>query len=185
MGTLMCEQGVSPVSCTTGPSCMNWGFESGTTEGWGIDPSDIGAGVTNLTVSSSHAHSGTHSLAVTIGIAAYSSSGARDFSVVVPLCPSGGTANLNGYTFSAWMNLTVTAGVVPMNAANLVQDSLEDGATALSQATAGQWLHEQGSIISGSGAAQLTIHGEFPIADPNSEGFTGTLYLDDIQVSPT
>ena len=151
-GSCSCYQGVSPVTCTTGASCMNWGFESGTAEGWGMDAMNPGLGVTNITVSSSHFHTGSRSLAVTIGIAAYSPNDSRGVSVAVPLCASSGTANLSGYTFSAWVYFTVTQGSMPMNAANLIQASVRSttgfgdvaGYTPVSQSTINQWLQVQG-----------------------------------------
>ncbi len=170
---------------------MNWGFESATVEGWAVDPSSTSSGVVNMSVSSTHAHTGTHSLAVSIAIAAYSSNDARGYSIIVPLCASGG-ANLAGYTFSAWVYFTVTAGTMPMNAANLIQAELFPSgagsintAIAVSQSTTGQWLQLTGSIVVASGPAnQVAVLAEFPIADPNSEGFSGTMYLDDVQISP-
>ncbi len=194
-GACACYQGVSPVACTKGASCMNWGFESGTAEGWGMDPLNPGLGVTNITVSSSHFHTGSHSLAVTMAIAAYSTNDARGISVAVPLCASSGTANLAGYTFSAWVYFVVTAGSMPMNAANLIQgvfytptntgSSGLDNAIFVGQSTINQWLNLQGNLIqSDPGNYQLSITAEFPIANPNSEGFTGTMYLDDVRISP-
>jgi hypothetical protein len=195
-GACACYQDVSPVICTSGASCMNWGFESGA-EGWGMDPSNPSLGVTNITVSSSHFHGGTHSLAVTAAIAAYSASDSRGISVAVPLCASSGTVNLAGYTLSAWVYFTVTAGAIPMNAANLIQGffAAKDSpggpvgtastAIAVQQSTTNQWLHLQGSVNQVDATNyQLAINAEFPIADPGSEGFTGTMYLDDVQLLP-
>jgi hypothetical protein len=193
-GTCACYQSVSAVTCTTGASCMNWGFESGTAEGWLIDPLDSTGGITNITVSSSHVHTGTHSLAVTMAISAYSTNLARGISVAVPFCASSGTVNLVGYTLSAWVYFSVTAGSIPMNAANLIQGIFYskdtsgftlDGAIAVSQSTTNQWLHLQGTITQSDALTyQLSISAGFTIADPTSEGFTGTMYLDDVQISP-
>ena len=115
--------------------------------------------------------------------------------MTVPLCASTGTLNLAGYTMSAWMLLAVSQGTLPMNAANLAQgftrsaDTPTSGeantAVAFDQTNLNQWVHLQGSIIQASslnGQAGLSI--EFPIADPNSEGFSGTLYIDDVQLIP-
>jgi hypothetical protein len=174
---------------------MNWGFESGTAEGWGIDPLDPNLGVTNITVSSSRFHTGSHSLAVTMAIAAYSTNDSRGVSVGVPLCASSGTVNLAGYTFSGWVYFTLTSGVLPMNAANLIQgffyvkDSptigYQDMTYNVSQSTLNQWLHIQGSIVQADALNyELAINVGFPIANPSSEGFTGTMYIDDVQISP-
>jgi hypothetical protein len=183
-GSCACYQGASPVTCTTGASCMNWGFESGTAEGWQMDAALPGGGVTNITVSSTHVHSGSHSLAVTIAIAAWSTNDARFTSIAVPICPSSGTANLSGYTFSAWVYFTLTQGSIPMNAANLIQVNAAGAFTPVSQSTINQWLHVQGSFSSVAAGPQINMMTDFPIADPNSEGFSGTMYLDDVQISP-
>jgi hypothetical protein len=174
---------------------LNWGFESGTAEGWTVDPQDPTGGITNITVSTSHVHSGTHSLAVTMAIAAYSADpSTRGISVGVPFCASSGTVNLVGYTLSAWVYFNVTAGSIPMNAANLVQgifytkDSSGftlDNAIGVSQSTTNQWLHLQGNVTqSDSLTYQLAISAGFAIASQTSEGFTGTMYIDDVQISP-
>ena len=101
--------------------------------------------------------------------------------------------NLAGYTFSAWVLLTISAGSIPMNAANLLQaltvapttptHGIVDSAVALEKTNV--WMQLQGNVIPVSSAdIRLTITAEFPIADPGSEGFTGTLFIDDIQLSP-
>ena len=194
-GACACYQGVSPVSCTSGASCLNWGFESGTAEGWGVDPSNTGTGVTNVTVSSSRFHTGSRSLAVTFGVAAYSLNDARGAAVQVPLCASTGTINLAGYSMSAWVYFTVTAGSIPMNAANLTQEFLSvrdtptrgtvGGQVAVSQSNINQWLHIGGNINQASALnylAEITVG--FAIADASSEGFSGTMYIDDVQITP-
>jgi hypothetical protein len=193
-GACTCYQGVSPVSCTSGGSCFNWGFESGA-EGWGLNPVNPSSGITNITVSASRFHTGGHSFAVSMSIGAYSTTGARGVSVAVPLCASTGTINLAGYTFSAWVYFTVSAGTIPMNAANLIQgmftvkDSPTTGglntAIPVSQATTNQWLHLQGNINQTDAMNYLAaISVGFPLADPNSEGFSGTMYIDDVQITP-
>ncbi len=194
-GACQCYQGVSPASCTSGQSCLNWGFESGTAEGWGPDPTLPGVGVTNITVSTSHFHTGTRSLAVSIGIAAFSLNDSRGASVTVPLCASTDTVNLAGYTMSAWVLFTVSQGSVPMNAANLVQGftltpdlmsaSQANTAVPVQQSTLNQWLHFQGIINQGTTLNALAgISVEFPIANPASEGLAGTMYIDDVQLIP-
>ena len=192
-GACACYQNAAPVACTSGPSCMNWGFESGATEGWAGDPAGAG-GVTNITVSSTRAHTGTQSLAVTMGIGAYSSKASPGISVAVPLCASSGTVNLAGYTFSAWVYFTVAAGTVPMNAANLLQGMTASADTptrgtsgylAVSQSNLNQWMEIRGTINQASNQNYLAIlNVGFPMADPSSEGFSGTMYVDDIQLSP-
>ncbi len=161
---------------------MNWGFESGTTEGWKQDPADPTSGITNITVSSSHVRTGTHSLAVTMAIAAWSTNGAHGIALVIPLCPSSGTANLSGYTFTGWAYFTVNQGSIPMVAANLIYVDAAVAYTPVSQSTTNQWLQVQG-IVNGS-FAQVAFSVGFTIADPGSDGFSGTMYLDDVQISP-
>jgi hypothetical protein len=152
-------------------------------------------GVTNITVSTSHFHTGGQSLAVSLGIAAFSSNDSRGAAVTVPLCKSTGTVNLAGYTLSAWLFFTVNQGSLPMNAANLVLGFTRatdtttagsaDQAIAVGQSTLNQWLHFQSLINQASPLnALLGLSVEFPIADPNSEGFAGTMYIDDVQLVP-
>jgi hypothetical protein len=193
-GTCKCYQNVNPVACTSGSSCLNWSFESGTIEGWGRDPSGSGGGDTNITVSSTHVHTGTRALAVTMGIGAYSTNGSTGVSVTVPLCASSGTVNLAGYTFSAWVYFTVTEGSIPMNAANLLQGMTAStdtstrgtsGYVAVSQSNLNQWMQLQGSINQASTANYLAVLGVgFALANPSSEGFSGTMYIDDVQLTP-
>ena len=95
---------------------------------------------------------------------------------------SSGTANLSGYTFTGWAYFTVNQGSIPMVAANLIYVDAAAAYTPVSQSTTNQWLQVQGSI-SGS-FAQVTFSAGFTIADPNSDGFSGTMYLDDVQISP-
>ena len=193
-GSCGCYQGVSPVSCTGGPSCMNWGFESGTVEGWGFDPQSGTQGVTKVAVSTAHAHTGTYALAVSIAIAKYSGDDSRGFTVAVPLC-SPGTVSLAGYTVSFWVYFTVSQGTMPMNAANLINgqfevfDTLSENGTdtyiAVGQSTINQWLHFQANVVQSDALNNYAvIAAEFPIADPTSEGFAGTMYVDDFQLSP-
>jgi len=193
-GNCGCYGGASPISCGGGPSCMNWGFESNTIEGWGIDPQNGTDGVTGVTVSSARSHSGAHSLAVAIAIAKYAQDGSRGFSIAVPLCP-GGTVSLANYTVSFWVNFTVSQGTMPMNAANLIapyfevfDSSSENGTNTyipVSNATTNQWLHFQATINESDPLNNYAVVSVgFPIADPTTEGFTGTMYLDDFQLTP-
>jgi len=78
--------------------------------------------------------------------------------------------------------MTVNQGSIPMNAANLIYVDAPSAYTPVSQSTINQWLKVQG-IISGSWD-QVTFGLGFAIADQNSEGFSGTMYLDDVQISP-
>jgi hypothetical protein len=174
---------------------MYWGFESGTAEGWAGDPAGAG-GITNITVSSSRAHTGTRSLAVTFSVGAYSSDNStRGLTVAVPLCASNGTINLSGYRFSAWANFAVTAGTIPMNAANLLQGfmSVKDSPTRgtvdslipLSMSNVNTWLHMDGNINQVDAMNyQASVGIGFAIANQSSEGFSGIMYLDDVQVTP-
>jgi hypothetical protein len=186
---------VAAVACTSGPSCLNWGFESGTTEGWKGDPAGS-AGITNITVSSSQAHTGSRSLAISLSIGSFSTSQARGITVVVPLCASSGTINLAGYSFTAWVSFSLTGGSFPSNAANLIQEftastDTSTRGTATNPIAIGNsnlvpaWKIFGGAINQASTANSLgEVYVEFPLADPNSEGFSGTMYLDDIQITP-
>jgi len=176
---------------------MYWGFESNTAEGWGGDPAGAG-GITNITVSTnaSRVHSGTHSLAVTFSVGAYSNDNStRGLTLAVPLCAGNGTINLSGYRFSAWANFAVTAGTIPMNAANLLQGFLMvrdsptsgtvDSLIPLSNSNVNTWLHIDGNINQVDAMNYLAKVGiGFAIANQSSEGFSGIMYLDDVQVTP-
>ena len=115
-------------------------------------------------------------------------------SVGVPLCSASGTVNLAGYTFTAWVNFTVTSGTVPMNAANLVQEweavsgtptRGTAGVVAVTQSNLNTWLQVQGTVNQASTGNYLAgISVGFPMADVNSEGFSGTMFVDDVRLSP-
>jgi len=113
----------------------------------------------------------------------------------VPLCASTGTINLAGYSLSAWVYFTVTAGSIPMNAANLTQGFLSvrdtptrgtvGGPVAVQQTNLNQWLHVDGSINQASAFNYLAeISVGFAIANSSSEGLSGTMYIDDVQITP-
>ena len=197
-GACKCYQGVSAVSCTSGPSCMNWGFESGTTEGWVADMNS-GSAITNFTVSSSVAHSGTHSLAIPLAVGVWSDNDAAGASIQIPLCTGSGSANLAGYTFTAWVRFgPLTQGTdFPMNAANLIQlmlypPDMVGGYTAqnpisVNKSFINTWMMFGGSVGTISNAAYANIYVQFPIPHPASssgDGFQATMYLDDIQITP-
>ena len=170
---------------------MYWGFESGTTEGWVADPSDPAA-VQNIGVSTSRYHTGSQSLAVTVSLGSASTDDARGISIVSPLCSSTGTVNLSGYTFSAWVNFNVTWSAIPEHAANLLQGMLicrdtptqgTSGVVGVSQSNVNQWLHMSGVVnqaSTGNYMARLTVY--FAMAD--NEGFSGTMYVDDVRLIP-
>jgi hypothetical protein len=196
-GACKCYQNVSAVSCTSGPSCMNWGFESGTLEGW-VPNVNSGSAITNTTISSSVAHSGTHSLAITLAVGVWSTNDAAGASIQIPLCPGSGTANTAGYTFTAWVRFsTLAQGSFPMNAANLIQGFLYPpdmvgGASAqnpiaVNSSFVNTWMQFGGNVDPINNAAYATIYVQFPIPHPASssgDGFQATMYLDDIQITP-
>lgn len=175
---------------------MNWGFESGTTEGWVTDPIS-GGGVTNISVSTTHFHSGSRALAVSMGLGAYSVVGQQSgASVEVPICANG-TVNLSGWVFSAWVYFTLTNGAITQYRANLVSAWLEDssavrGSTygdaptqvAVSQTNLNTWMQIRGVVSQPSSANDVAgLSVGFTFADP-SEGYQGTMYIDDVQISP-
>jgi hypothetical protein len=87
--------------------CGSWSFESNTAEGWAkdVDPNfPINGGGTNgasnfLPTTNQH-HDGTHALAVPIAVDRNTTFLA---STAVPLCTSGSTISIGGYTMSAWI----------------------------------------------------------------------------------
>jgi hypothetical protein len=132
---------------------------------------------------------------VTLAVAAFSSNDARGAAVQVPLCAGNGTINLAGYRFSAWAYYTVSSGSIPQNAANLMQGMFlvrnsptrgtVDSLVPVSQSNLNQWLHVQGSINQVNASNYLAeINVGFAIADSGSEGFAGTMYIDDVQITP-
>ena len=55
----------------------------------------------------------------------------------------------------------------------------------MSQSTINQWLHIDGNINQASASNYIAgDQVEFPLADPASEGFAGTMYIDDVQITP-
>jgi len=175
---------------------MNWGFESGTTEGWVADTNSSSA-ITNFTVSSSVAHTGTHSLAIPLAVGVWSSNDAAGASIHIPLCAGSGSANLSGYTFTGWVQFgpLIQGTDFPMNAANLIQATLYPpnmvGGTfvqnpiGVNKTFIGKWMQFGGATDPISNAGYATIYVQFPIPHPATEdGFQATMYLDDIQISP-
>jgi len=91
-----------------GGGCTSWSFDSRTTEGWVADTDPgfpvNGGGTTNgVTTSTTTAHDGGAALAVP------GTANGQIVSVTVPICRSGSTQNLAGFTLSAWVRLTGTA----------------------------------------------------------------------------
>src|SRR3569832_2481659 len=121
-GACKCYQNVAPVTCTTGPSCMNWGFESGSTEGWTANTSGGGSAITNFTVSSPHAHTGSRSLALTLAPGDRSKNDAAGASNTnthnTNSNKTKNTTNNNNTTKKT--NSPLTNCEFPMNAANLI-----------------------------------------------------------------
>jgi hypothetical protein len=193
-GACKCYQNTAAVACTSGAACMNWGFESGTTEGWTAN-TNSGSAITNFSVSSSHAHTGSRSLAITLAVGAWSTNDAAGASILVPLCPGSGTANMSGYTATAWVSFSpLVQGAFPMNAANLIQGffytpAMDTGSTvtnpiAVNSTFVNTWMQFGGSIDPITNAAYLSIYVQFPIPQNSNEGFQATMYLDDIQITP-
>lgn len=177
---------------------MSWGFESNTTEGWTADLNSATA-ITNFTVTTSRAHSGTHSLAIPLAVGVWSNNDAAGGSITIPLCPgSGGSTNLSGYVYSAWVSFgPLVQGVFPQNAANLIQAQLyppdmvggytADNPISVNASFVNTWMHFGGNIGPITNAGFSTIYVQFPIPHPASssgDGFQATMYLDDIQISP-
>jgi hypothetical protein len=177
---------------------MYWGFESGTTEGWANDTA-TGGGVVSITASTAQSHSGTSSLAVTVGLGMYSVGGSYSgASVRVPLCKISGTVNLANYTFTAWVRFSLTRGAVTQYAANHVSAWLEDSSAArnstygsppnqvtVSQANLNTWMKISGPVVQPSTANDtFGIVVGMTFADYATEGYDGVMYIDDVQISP-
>jgi len=58
------------------------------------------------------------------------------------------------------------------------------GYSPVSQSTINQWLQVQGDLIGATAGGEIVIYVDFPIANASSEGFAGTMYLDDVQITP-
>jgi hypothetical protein len=79
-----------------------------------------------------------------------------------------------------------------MNAANLIQASVRSttgfgdvaGYTPVSQSTINQWLQVQGDLTGATAGGEIVIYVDFPLASVSSEGFAGTMYVDDVQITP-
>jgi hypothetical protein len=169
---------------------MDWGFESGTVEGWAKNPTDTGT--VGLNVSTSVYHSGARSLAVSMGIGSGFSSAnppATGVTIQVPLCPSSGTVNLAGYTISAWTRLVVTSGTLPQIRNRVWAQLLNSDGSGAGEFYGGvtplnTWLQITGTIAPASTQVRtLGILAGFTM-DTLDSGFAGTLYIDDVQLLP-
>jgi hypothetical protein len=180
-------------------TCLSWGFETGTTdtEGWVKDnrpPSIIGNNfVTNITVSS-HSHSGTGALAVSITVGLPAEQTTHFIYVRVPLCPSGSSVNLAGFTFSAQAWFRTTSGALPGNAANFLQ-VYDDSTSYLEFPVGGNISVENPNTnppqpgawvpirqLLGENATFVGITIQFPVTP--SDSWSGVMFLDDIQITP-
>jgi hypothetical protein len=191
---------LAPVACAGATNtCLSWGFETGTTdtEGWvkdNRDPTIIGNNfVTNITVSTSRVHSGAGALAVSITVGLPAEQTTHFVNVRVPLCASGGSINLAGYTFSAQAWFRTTAGAIPGNAPNFLQvydDSVlylqfpVDGTNTENPTTTpavpGRWVPIRALLAETASFVGINI--QFPVT--TSDSWSGVMFLDDIQITP-
>ena len=179
-GLCKCIGYAFPATCN---GCGTWDFESGTTEGWVIDtspnwPVDGGEnnGATNVTSTQTHVHAGNHALAVA-GLA-----NAQVVSVAVPLCESGNTINMAGYTMSAWVYLTGTELAFESfmffdawGASDAASGPVLTGSKIVEMNT---WHRVEMTFSSAVQASHVAIR-----LNPELS-WTGIVYIDEIQLSP-
>jgi hypothetical protein len=110
-GACACQGYALQSSCG---GCGSWSFESATAEGWAKDEDPSfpinGAGTngaSNFVATTAQKHDGSYALAVPILVDRNTT---YLGSTAVPLCTSGSTVSLGGYTMSAWIMVHNSAG---------------------------------------------------------------------------
>lgn len=173
------------MTCTSGSSCLSWGFESNSVEGWAKSPTDPAITAVALNATS---HSGNRSVAADVGVGWYSPTVtlAKEMRIRVPICPSSGTANVTSYWFSAWMRIDIPAlsGSLPPTVLG-VSFLNSDGSSAKSFSLndySGGWVQLIGQIPSGTGQIRyIELYGLFGVSD--FDGFSGKWLIDDVRVT--
>ena len=179
---LVCTSG-DPATCHPG----SFTFESGTTEGFAVDPM-VSPADTTLSVSTTVAHGGTHSLALTVD----APNGSQGAYAKLPLCGPGQWTDLQGATVSVWIYLD---GSTPLpnpltSYASIgiwVNPNQEPNVQPRSNVALDTWVHLTVLVppynVTGP-AGELTSYainvGFFVNQTP---GWSGTLYIDDLTIS--
>jgi hypothetical protein len=181
-GTCQCYQNLT-FACSSGaPTCLGWSFESGTSEGWIVNPdvnaTDPGA-VTNLSVRAPPQSNATGAFALS-----YQFNGAASGrgTVSVPLCNPGG-ALLDGRTFHFAMYFVDGPNqTTPFGGSVFWAHTDTSGAVGFVTAgplempvTSNTWIHYSVVLDQGAlGATGITVF----VVNP----WTGTVYVDDVRI---
>ena len=167
-----CQCNVTPIRCGTTAVCGTWGFESNTTEGWYLVPSDYTRIYpTTFGPSTKQAHSGTHSLAFQVSSDYNGSS-----SVAVQVCASG-TVSVN--TITLWVYLDGGPATAPENVSNGgLGDQGGNIFTSPSLWSVGSWTQLGGILDQTENGATFTFN--LGIYDPN---WSGWVYIDDVAMN--
>ncbi len=171
--------------------CGSWNFESGTTESWAIGydawatDNYMHNGVVNALPTSSVVHGGSsHALAATLSMDGTSIIWAA---IAVPLCQTNGV-NLAGFTLSFYVYFAGPAFSAPMansisaDAWNASQNSVDTstGVNGLYQTATNTWV----PILLNFPTVMTQPMDHLDIRFASGVPWNGTMYLDDIQLSP-
>ena len=164
-----CQCNATPIKCGTANVCGTWSFESNTTEGWYLFPSDNTRILpSTFGPSTKQAHSGTHSLAFQVTSDANSSA-----TLAVPVCSSG-TATVN--TITLWVYLDGGPSTAPENVTSgSLGDQGGNDFTSPSAWTVGSWMQIGGVLGQTESGATFTLN--LGIWDPS---WSGWVYIDDV-----
>jgi hypothetical protein len=193
-GASVCEDGSCAARCNAGtlacsglpPACLvpTWGFESGTTDGWALKSgagSNSAGGTTS--VSTARSHGGSHALASKVSVNFAQSK--YVVTVHVPLCASGGV-DAGGKTISIWayfegpaLTTSIIADPYVYSTDFVSYDPASFGGQSSTMAVANKWF-EIRAVVPKSEAHILTGMDFF--TNLNQDGWTGTIYLDDITI---
>jgi hypothetical protein len=193
-GTAVCRNGQCDANCNGGtlactglpPVCVNpsWGFESNTTEGWVVH---VQSGVTNaalsVSASSTRAHTGSRSLSAPV-----STNFAQNRYVVsldLTFCSSGGL-DIGGKTISMWvyfegpaLNANCLSDPYVYTTDGTSYDPNSFGGQSATIPVANQWFQVRSVMPTSESHIVRTL--QF-FTNLNIDGWTGTVYLDDITV---
>ena len=191
-GMAICTNSQCDISCSPGylacfgnpKSCVSrtWGFEDGTTGGFGIQRTDLTMPISAVTVSSAQHHSGSFSLAVPIV--------AHDtnifWQVAVDVCPSG-YVMANSQTVTAWVRMESAVAVPWTGSLGIAVDHVtygDIGGTGTgTNTTLGQWmkisLPIDGVVAGATNLYKIIVRGG--LAGEVLQ-WSGTMYIDDVTI---
>jgi hypothetical protein len=170
--------------------CLGWNFESGTQywvkdtdPNWPVYSGGAINGAQNPTTSTTTTYPGSaRSLQVGVNIDMNTISYA---SVAVPICQSGGTANLNGRTLTASVFFSGTSDFDPLAGMQAFAWSSVGTDSCIfmfgTDMKNGTWITKSCQLIPGQGDDSQSTHVALGIFNAGP-AWSGTMYIDNVQI---